>query len=416
MTRWTIPWIHLPSAPKSPIAFVGIDRQLHVLQADTGTQRQVTWSRVVGGLAGSSGAATPDGRSWPTWSPDGRWLACFRQAGAPGEAPTEVIAVEVDGVEERVLLELDGEVPIYAQWSSDGSSLAVLSQADEELQLWICTLDGATPRVVEHGVPLFFSWVPQKDAMVVHSGGGAGRSGRIMLRAVGPEGEDVVFPTGPGTFCAPLMVAGDPPRVAFVSAAPGERSHVITANVDGGRPRHVATLRGLLAVVPDKEGRQLAIGSAMEGESTPYDGVWLGDAEGGPLHQVSTHPCMAFFWCRGGRRLVYASLDREAGCARWTRMDLGSPDPSDSVEVELTPFWPTRDQLFLLHFFEQYAPSHAMVDPTGRWLVYASHPDPASDDPDTRPRILLIDLDQPDPEPQPIAFGRFAAFAPERTG
>jgi hypothetical protein len=186
----------------------------------------------------------------------------------------------------------------------------------------------------------------------------------------------------------------------------------VTAREDGDRPRHVATLRGLIAVVPDLEGRLLAIGSAPGGESTPYEGIWVTPVEGGPLSQVSTHPTMAFFWCRGGRRLVYASLDREAGCARWVRVDLDPSDPTESQETELGPFWPSRDQLFLLHFFEQYAQSHAQIDPSGRWLVYASHPDPEAKDPDARPQILMLDLDAGDPEPVVLAQGSFAVFAP----
>ncbi len=324
--------------------------------------------------------------------------------------------MEVDGVEERLLLELSAEVPIYAQWSPDGRSLAVLTQQEEDLRLHVVELYSGRSRVVEEGVPLFFSWAPGRHALVVHAGSGPRGGGRLMLRSVGLDGEDVVFPAEPGTFCAPLIVPGDPPRAAFVAAASAGRSHVVTAHLDGSAPRHVATLRGLLAVVPDLEGRRLAIGSAPGGESTPYEGVFLANVEGGAIHQLTARPCMAFFWCRGGRRLVVAALDRDAGCARWSRIDIHDADPTESDEQELCPFWPTRDQLFQLHFFEQYAPSHALIDPTGRWLVYASFPDPLDSGADSRPRIECIDLDAADPEPRTLAHGRFACFAPTRMG
>ncbi|RME20174.1 MAG: hypothetical protein D6798_21000, partial [Deltaproteobacteria bacterium] len=148
----------------------------------------------------------------------------------------------------------------------------------------------------------------------------------------------------------------------------------------------------------------------------PYEGVFVAGVEGGPIHQLTRRPCMAFFWCRGGRRLVVASLDRDAGCARWSRIDIDESDPTESVEQELAPFWPTQAQLFQLHFFEQYVPSHGLVDPTGRWLVYASFPDPLDSLADGRPRIECIDLDAADPEPVVLAHGRFASFAPPRMG
>lgn len=396
----------------SPVlATVGPDRQLHVLPLSGGLPQQVTWSRVVGGLTAAGGGATPDGCSWPGWSPDGRWLVGFRARPDQHGGETAVFVAEVGGVEEREIFARIDEHPIYAQWSPDGRRLGLLCQLEEELLLYVLEVESGDCRLVEHGAPLFFSWGPDSRHLVVHAGNGP-RPGRLVRRVVDARGEDVVFPTGPGSFCAPLIVSGEPVRIVFATDAPGETSHVCTAELDGEHPRHVATLRGLLAIVPDHEGLHVAIGSAPKGESTPYDGIWLADLQGGPLVQITTHECMAFFWCRGGRRLVYAALDRTMGCARWYRCDLGEQDPSDCVEEELTPFWPTRDQLFLLHFFEQYTSSHAVVDPTGRWLTWATHPDPGSAPPDPRPRVMVLDLDAADPEPQAVAYGSFAVFRP----
>ena len=405
-----------PRAAGPPrIAFIGLDRQLHVVPVQGGAAARVTWSQKVGGLAALPGTRTPDGCTWPCWSPDGRWLAAFRTEVDGVGAQGCLFVAEVGGVRERELFRQPDEHPIYARWSPDGRNLALLCQHQEELLLYTVDVASGRHRLVEHGVPLFFCWTPDGTGLLVHCGAAKG-PGRLVHRVVVGPGEDAVFPVAPGSFCAPVVLPGAPPRVLFATAAPGGVSHVCTADLDGERLRHVASLRGLLALVPDPEGRRVAIGCAPGGEATPYDGIWLADLEGGPLHQISAHANMAFFWADGGRALVYAAAHRASGCVRWYRCRPGALDPSDSVEQELLPSWPTRDQVFLLHFFDQFAGSHGLLDPDGRWLLVASWPDPAASPdrgPGARtPRILRVDLSLDDPEAVVLAQGSLAIFGP----
>jgi len=403
------------------IAFVGRDGQLRVMPVTGGLPRQVSWSLVASGFAGAASSEAEDARTWPAWSPDGRWLASLRGAARPAPgASAALVVTEVDGVEERVICELPAEHPIYAAWSPDGRELAVLGQVEDGLQLQVVSAQGGVPRPVEHGVPLFFCWAPDSRGLIVHagalSGGGrlseGGKPGRLVRRAVGPRGDDAVFPVLPGSFCSPLPVPGPSPRVAFATVASGPTSHICTAQPGGEQVQHIATLRGLLAPIPDHEGRRLAIGSASEGERGPYEGIWCIDLAGGPLHQITTHDNVAFTWCPGGRRLVYVALDAAAGCARWYRIDLPEGDLAGAQEQELCPFWPTRDQTFRLRFFEQYAVTHPQVDPSGRWLVYTSHPEDPVRGRRGPPQIMLLDLDAPDPAPVALAEGGFPVFAP----
>lgn len=395
---------------------MGLDRQLHVLPIDGGPPTQVTWSRLVGGLASSGAARTPDACAWPGWSPDGRWLAAFRaEARGTGQAASLLVA-EVGGVRERVIFRQPGAHPVYARWSPDGRWLALLCQQEEELLLYVVDAESGAHRLIEHGVPLFFEWTLDATSLLIHSGRGPDQ-GRITRRVVAGPGADAVFPVGPGSFCAPIALPGAPPRVLFAASATGGSSHICTSDLDGERLRHVATLRGLLAMAPDPSGRRLAIGAAPGGEGSPYDGLWLTDLEGGPLRQISTHPMMAFYWVDEGRALVYAAADRAHGCVRWYRCVPGAADPSDCVEQELFPSWPTAEQVFLLHFFEQLAGSHGPVDPSGRWLVLASWPAPDpdglhSDGAQRRPRVLRVDLRAADPQPELLTHGSVAVVGP----
>ncbi|MCB9779032.1 MAG: PD40 domain-containing protein [Alphaproteobacteria bacterium] len=395
-----------PPGPR--IAFVGADRQLHTIRPDGTGRQQVSWSRIIGGL---TGVPTPDGCAWPTWSPDGRWLAFLRRDPAESDRSRSVLrlcVLEVDGVEERDLGVVDGGVAVYLRWSPDGRRIAMLVHDHESLELRVCDPTDGRMRLVDSGMPLYFTWAPDSESLLVHAGSRDG-SDRLVRRTLAPRGEDAVFPVRPGSFCTPLLVDGPVPQVAFAAAGSGVVSHVCVGDLDGDLPEHLATLQGLLAVVPAPEGRRIAIGSAPGGERTPYDGVFVIDDEERQLVQVTRHPCMAFAWAGGDRTLIYAAMDQEAGCARWYRCVIGD-DPRAAEDQELAPFWPTPDQLFQLHFFEQYVGSHPQVSADGRWLCYASRVEPRRDAPHA---VMVMDLHQEDPTPVEVARGGFAVFSPD---
>jgi len=385
------------------IAYIGGDRQLYVLGGPGGA-RQVTWSSreagvMWGGLAG-------DGRIWPSWSPDGRWLASFHTDGSGDDASScRISVVEVDGVQEEVLAEIDGALPIYLQWHADNKRLAALVQAEEELQLWTCTLHEVGHKtVVEQGVPLFFSWAPDSHHIAVHAGEPRRRgSGRLMLRNLTPTGEDCVFDDLPGSFCTPIFF-GD--RLLYVTGR-GLQSHVSVSLPDGSDPQVIASMEGLLAVIPSPDGEQVAIASAPRGEGSPYRGIWVVGSDGGPVRQVLDGDCQAYFWLPDGTKMVYARVDRKASCLRWFLLDLET-----GASVSLGPFWPSRDQMFYLHFFEQYYDSHPLISPDGGTLIYAGHP-PPSDDSDRSSRLWKINLYDPGKGASSFAAGTFAVFSPE---
>ncbi|NOY25262.1 MAG: hypothetical protein GXP62_05260 [Oligoflexia bacterium] len=224
---------HSASSHSAPsLAFVGLDRQLYRVSLGLGAAQQITWSRVVGGLSALTGQAAPDGCGWPCWSPDGSWLAGFRASLSPDGGPTTAFIAQVDGVEEREIFARPDEHPIYLQWSPDGRALGLLCQRDEDLLLYRIDVEDASVRLVDSGVPLFFSWGADSEQLIIHAGAGTRRA-RLVCRAAGGSGEDVIFPASPGSFCTPLLVPGNPRRVAFATSAPGgSGSKVCTADLD----------------------------------------------------------------------------------------------------------------------------------------------------------------------------------------
>ena len=377
-----------------------------MIGSDGRGRQQVTWSKQPSAITLWGGSKGRDSCSWPGFSPDGRWLICFQSEGSSDElSDSRICAVEIDGVEERCLTQLTGQLPIYAQWNDSSDQIAVLVQEEDELQLWLCELGKlGQVRVVEHGVPLFFSWVPGGQRVMLHAGDPNRQTGRLLVRSLEPVGEDTVFQESPGSFCTPLF-AGE--RLLFVTNK-GWLSNVCVADVDGENRQVLASMEGLLAVIPSPDGTQVAIGSAPGGEGTPYRGIWLVSIAGGSLAQVLTEECQAFFWIPGGTHMLLAVLDREESCFRWKLLDLTTQSVSS-----IGPFWPSRDQLFYLHFFEQYTRSHPLISADGSTLIYAGHPAPGSNQ-DPTSRLWVVDLSSPAPAPVELTHGSFATFPPRR--
>lgn len=389
-------------AERARLAYVGPDRQIHVMDLEGGPSRAVTYAKAPGPLMRWGGVGGDDASSWPCWSPDGRWIACFQSRGAE-DGPYVVSVVEVDGVEERELFELQGKVPIYAQWSPHGDRLAVLAQDGQELILTTARLDELGRRtVIDQGIPLFFSWAPDGDRLLVHAGGAEG--GRILVRPASGRGPVTLFDDPPGSFCTPLF-CGD--QAVYV-AGEGSESWLAVSDIHGEHGRRLGTWPGLLAVLPSPTEPVVVLGSAARGEGAPYDGLHLVPLDGSEPTRLTEDAAMAFFWDPRGRYVLYASLDIAAGGLRWRSVEIDGGRIRQHALCH-----PSRDQLFHLHFFEQFCRSHPLISPDGRTLVYASHAGPSlGRNQDEGCRILSLDLTSPGAEPQVLTEGSYAVFAP----
>lgn len=389
------------------LAYVGTDRQLHVLRADGTDRRQVSYPGVGSALLMWGGTRGGDACAWPTWSPDGRWLACFRSTQEEGEGTeprVRVSAVQVDGVEERLLQEVSSGLPLYARWSPDGAALGVLVQRQEALELRVCELaEVGRHRLVDEGPPLFFSWMNDSSRILVHAGGASGK--RLVLRDARGNQEDLPLLDAPGGFCTP-MVAGDRVVVAEES---GAGSTVVSLAADGSEAVPLVTRPGLLAFVPDPTGRWLAFTHVHETRG-PYDGLEVVALDGStPARRLVDTPCLAFAWLPDGEALLTVGVDEPGKRLWWTLHLVESGDSR-----RLAPFRPTREMMFHLHFFEQFVHSHPLVSPDGRYLVYATYENAEGepDAPNGTPHITVLDLHDPTASPTALAAGRYAVFAP----
>jgi len=385
------------------LAYVGTDRQLHLVDADGSNPAQLTLS--LGDnplLLWGQPELTPQAWSWPTWSPDGQRLACLELPPGDDEETGEATlhVVDVDGVRQMELLRVEAGVPLYCQWQPDGGGVLVLVQDESELELRHVDLDRlGEARPLERGVPLFFGWLPDGRRIMIHTAsGGAVGTGRLVIRDVAGKLPDEVLPQDPGNYCAPV-VQGE--HVVHVDRR-GGRSRLVRTLLDGSDEHTLLAYEGLGAIVPAGPD-SVVFSSAPQGEGTPYRGLLLVSPEG--VEQLAPDDCLSFFWSARRDALIYAQVDLDTNCLVWKVVE------ADRSVRELTRFWPSREQLFYLRFFDQFVQSHHLLDPSGRWLTFAGHTvEEAAHG--TEPTVHVIDLDG-SPDPVDIAPGLFGCFRPE---
>ena len=384
------------------LAYVGTDRQLHLIDADGHSPAQLTLSLGDNPLLlwGQPGLESKTW-AWPTWSPDGRRLACFEMPQADDEETGEatVHVVDTDGVQQMELLRVDRGVPLYCQWQADGEGLLVLVQDEEELELRHLRLDAlGRYDVVERGVPLFFTWHPDGRRIFVHTASeGNPRTSRLVVRDTWSILPDDVLPQDPGNYCAPVL-CGD--TLVHVDRR-GHDSALVRTALDGSDQEQLLTYEGLGAIVP-AGGRQVVFAAAPQGEGTPYRGLLLVGDRG--VETLCTDDCLAFAWNEARGALVYAQVDLQSNCLVWKVVRPGE-EPR-----ELKAFWPSREQLFYLRFFDQFVQSHDLVDPSGRWLTFAGHTAEEAAQ-GSEPTVHVLDLDTG--ALHDLAPGLFACFRPQ---
>lgn len=374
------------------IPLVYVDGRRQVMVADRqGVHPQRGGSELLWATWGQSQPV--DVHSWPAFSPDHRRIAAFRIA-KDGQN-SRVWVTDVDGVAGAEVGSMGARVPIYLQWSPSGDRLAVLSQDSQELVLAEADPAGGRPdRELLRGSPLFFSWLPG-DRLAAFVGEGVPTEPRLAV--LSPTGARRDLPGAPGNFCAPVVIDGG---LAYV-AHHHNQVVILSSTLDGHHVRELEVVDGLVALLAAPHGPWVARAISPDGTGAPYRNLDLLNLETAERRPVTDAPCIAFFWLPDGSGFVLANREEGRKEVHWSKVDL------EGHEEPLVDLIPSRDSHVYLRFFEQYSPSHPIVDPSGRWLLLCgSEPET----PDAPSRVRLVSLTGGPVED--VGEGLFGSFAP----
>jgi hypothetical protein len=358
------------------LVYTGTDGALYAWERAPSAATRLTWSWEEPAPGGATEGLC---YGWPTASRDGRRILALAHRGRDRHF---VYLVEASGVVAEEVIALGDAAPIYANWSPDGTRIAILVQRSETLALELIDLDGdRRPRAVAHGAPLFWSWAPDGRRLAVHCGQSArdmSVGGTFVVDAERGDVDDVLSGV-PALYRAPSWSA-DGRWLAFARVA--ERgTRLVMLDVTSGERRTRELEHGPVAFVWHPRLPLLAYVVAPIEAPHVYHRLVLLDLRA-DREQAIARSTLACAWHPHEAVLFRLAIDERREALTWERHD------GTAAAVPVAHFVPTREVVFAASFFDQYATSHGPVAPDGSALAVAGRL--VEDGTTSDPRVYVV--------------------------
>jgi TolB protein len=395
----TLPWANRNAGPApqaNRLAVVDDQGDLFTVAPDGGQRHQLTTT------GGPEGAGNRTIHFWPTWSPDGRWIAAARAEIVNGDpASLALFALPAAGGEARQLFGDDESLPFFYSWSPDARSIAVISQTMNGLALHVAGFDAPTRRAATGAHELYLAWSADSKQLVTHVDGSGERNASAAIRLHRADGSSADLPQHPSTFRAPA-IARDGKTLYLGAVDAAARDVVVAVPTDGSNGREL--LRTFLPAqfVLSPNGDRLAV--ARESDSIPglLDTLQVIDLASGAVADWTDEPVAAFFWSPDGKQLAWIGLDRTA---RELALYVGD---GPGAKRKLLAFAPSQELLQTLAYFDQYASTLAIWSPDSKALQIAGWLDSEHVGPS---QIWVVQADGT-ASPRVVADGTLASWSP----
>ena len=313
---------------------------------------------------------------WPSWSPNGDRItvsASSQRQDDPrlelwtvpsGQGPAEVVFRNPrDGLQV-----IAPGLAHYVNWAPSCRAMYGVGNVGSGLavNLVAASRPGQAQRLVD-GAPLYFSWAPDGRAILVH------RAAQLVLfdLAAGSEGPQQIQRARP-SFRSPAW-SSDGSSIYFAKPRPGGGAILVRAQRGdagaSGEHDELMELSGPASFVASRIDERLAVLTLGPGDAEGRK-LSILDPETGGQVSIVDRTMNGVFWAPDGRALFAFEPQPSSTMIGLTRYDLDR-NGEFAGSMRLARFQPSAEFATMLNFYDQFAHSHQVVSPCGRWITFA---------------------------------------------
>lgn len=355
--------IFQPAAASNRIAFASVDGAVYTVNPDGSGRRRISNSDP--GLSGSPFGAY---FTWPSWSPDGRYLLTTAfTSDISGGFETSLLRTAVDppGAASSLLFrDIPGSTGIggvahFPIWRPDSKSVALIANVGDGLSTFLIDVEKGIATGISNGAPVYLDWSSDGARLLVHT------AERLVLYEFDS--------TGSRTAAERIGVGSVSYRVPKFSPVSDDYLYVDFAG----------DIRGLFKGSPGVPDAELitearansAISWAPDGDRVAfadgsragfYESLRLIDLTGVTAEVTLDTPVLAFWWSPDGQRLLVALPGGERDNAALAVVDSRTGDVNLLGLIE-----PSPEMGFVISFFDQYAADLQLWSPDSSRFVFS---------------------------------------------